>query len=380
MNTNQKVLLKLIQKSQFVSIDTSELKETNWNELYEEALIQSVQGLVAQFAPIQEPDDKWTKIRYQQLAKHIRYCHAEAELTDILNLESIPFMIIKGNSAAIYYKDPFLRSMGDIDFIVRETDYLKAKHLLSIKGFAEIAENDRHIEYSKNGVLFELHRKFSYEDIDLDCYINEGFSSIQTGVISEHAFPMLPKLSNGLVLLAHMREHLKGGLGLRQAVDWMMYVYRELDDEFWEKEFSRVAKEKGMDTLAIVATRMCQIYMGLQETITWCKAADEELCEQLMENLLASGNFGRKQGSGNSVEFVSTHMKSQGTFRWLQKMGEYNWEAYRKHHWLKPFCWIYQGFRYTKKGFKTGRNRKQLSDDFNRSEQRYELLKKLGIE
>ncbi len=58
---------------------------------------------------------------------------------------------------------------------------------------------------------------------------------------------------------------------------------------------------------------------------------------------------------------------------------EYNWVAYRKHHWLQPFCWLYQIFRYAKQGFKSGRDRKQLGDDLYRSKQRYEMLKKLGI-
>ena len=160
----------------------------------------------------------------------------------------------------------------------------------------------------------------------------------------------------------------------------MMYVYRNLDDEYWENEFSRVAKEKKMEKLAVTATRMCQMYLGLPETITWCKGADEKTCEELMECLLASGNFGRKNGRGNSVETVSTNMKRKGLFRWLQYAGEFNWEAYHRHHWLKPFCWLYQIFRYAKQGVKTGRNRKQIRGDLDRSKERFELLKKLGIE
>ena len=383
MILNQKALLELINKSQFET-DIIFSSDIDWDEVYKEARFQSVLSVVAPEIPSHiVVDEKWQQAQNKQIAYYVKYCYAEDLLIKLLDEASVSFVVLKGNSAAINYFNPSRRSMGDIDFIVPSEEFEKTINILNNSGFVVVpgSENHpRHISFVKNGISFELHRRFSHNDVDIEDYITEGLNHICIGKIEDHEFPMLPKLANGLVLLDHMRNHLKGGLGLRQAVDWMMYVYRELDDEFWEKEFSRVAKEKGMDTLAIVATRMCQIYMGLPETITWCKDADEELCELLMENLLASGNFGRKQGSGNSVEFVSTHMKSQGTFRWLQKMGEYNWEAYRKHHWLKPFCWIYQGLRYAKKGFKTGRNRKQLSDDFNRSEQRYELLKKLGIE
>lgn len=47
--------------------------------------------------------------------------------------------------------------------------------------------------------------------------------------------------------------------------------------------------------------------------------------------------------------------------------------------WLKPFCWIYQGFRYAKQGIKSGRNREQLKNDLKRSKERVEVLKRIGI-
>ena len=121
------------------------------------------------------------------------------------------------------------------------------------------------------------------------------------------------------------------------------------------------------------------MYLGLPSLITWCSSADEKTCEELMENLLLSGNFGRKNGNGNSVETVTTSIRREGLFRWLQIAGEHNWAAYRNHHWLKPFCWIYQAFRYAGQGLKIGRKGKELLRDLDRSKERYELLKKLGI-
>ena len=189
---------------------------------------------------------------------------------------------------------------------------------------------------------------------------------------------MLPKLSNGLVLLDHLRHHLKDGLGLRQVLDWMMYVNRELDDEFWEKEFGPVAKEKGLDTLAVTVTRMCQIRLGLPETVTWCSDANEELCEELLANLFSSGNFGRKRMEGTAVESVASLIRRQGFFRYLQAGGERNWTAFRRHPALKPFCWLYQLFRITFRGLKTGRGTK-MTEDIRRSRERVDLLKKLGV-
>ena len=380
MSENQIInsILELISKSQF----STEIKLIDdYSLIYEEAKEQSILGLIAQEIPkdIADSNPDWNKAIYTQITNYIKYNYAEEQLIKVMKNASVPLVILKGNAAAINYKEPTRRSMGDIDFLVPQDLFDKTCNVLKNAGYVELSSNDRHIVFKKDAMIFELHHHYS-ATIDIEDYLIEGFKDIQIGKIDDHEFPMLPKLANGLVLLDHMGRHLKSGLGLRQVIDWMMYVYHELDDEFWEKEFSRVAKEKGLDTLAIVTTRMCQIYLGLPETIKWCKDADEKVCEQLMENLLASGNFGRKQGKGSSVETVSTSIKRKGLFRWLQYAGEYNWEAYHKHHWLKPFCWFYQIFRYAKQGFKSGRSREELSGDLNRSEQRYELLKKLGIE
>ena len=189
---------------------------------------------------------------------------------------------------------------------------------------------------------------------------------------------MLPKLVNGLVLLGHMVQHLKSGLGLRQVIDWMLYVDRELNDAFWNQAFETAAKDVGLNTVAIVITRMCQIYLGLSERIQWCQNADADLCAELMENLLSSGNFDRKRGKGSAVESVTSNITRIGLFRYLQTAGEYNWKAYHKHKWLRPFAWLYQIGRYAKQGFQAKRGG-QLSEDIARGRQRSELLKQLQI-
>jgi hypothetical protein len=231
----------------------------------------------------------------------------------------------------------------------------------------------------KSKVSFELHHHFSHEDLDIEEYLIAGLNQRIIAEYKSQSFPMLPKLANGLVLLDHMRAHLQSGLGLRQVIDWMMYVNKELSDEYWNKEFSHVVREKGLERFAKVATKMCQKYLGLPDSITWCNDADEVLCDKLFDMLFESGNFGRKKGRGNSVETVRTHIKRFGLLRWLQRAGEHNWLAYKKHHWLKPLCWLYQIFRYAKQGFKSGRSYNQLSADLENGNNRYELLKDLGV-
>lgn len=379
MNKEQSVLLSLVKQSQFGPSEVISFDDVDLDSLYKEALQQSVLGLIASEIPSDIITVKLQEAQVWAQTCHIRYCLAQDSLKKTLDDAGIPFVILKGNASAISYNVPFKRTMGDIDFIVPLDRFDEAVSVLKAAGYVFRHEDDRHVSFKKGDENFELHKRFSHE-IDIEGYILSGINIPVSANIDGHDFLMLPKLANGLVLLDHFRGHLKSSVGLRHVVDWMMYVYRNLDDDFWNSEFSSVAKEKGMDTLAITVTRMCQIYLGLPETITWCSGADESACAELMDIILDSGNFGRKNDRGRFVETVSTRIKSKGLFPWLQKAGEQKWEAYKKHHWLKPFCWLYMSFRCAKKGFTSGRNRKQLKDDLKRSNNRYELLKKLGID
>lgn len=159
-------------------------------------------------------------------------------------------------------------------------------------------------------------------------------------------------------------------------IDWMMYVDKVLDDEFWQSDFRQVAESKGLATLAITATRMCQRYLGLSERITWCASDEDALCDQLLAFLFSSGNFGRKES--NTVEGVSMLIRENGLFRYLQNSGEVNWNAYHRHHALKPFCWLYQGCRVIRKTIHSRRGFKVIGN-ISQSKDRSFLLRELGI-
>ena len=378
MNKEQEALLELIKQSQFGISEQISFDKIDMELLYDEALSQSVLGLVAAEIPVDLINDKWKKAQYRQKSRHILYCHAQDELKNLLDNAGIPFVILKGNAAAVYYNDPSQRMMGDIDFLVPKDLYERAKTVLISSGYMELKDNGRHTGFRRDKITFELHHHFSHE-IDIESYLIDGIRCRSFSYIDDHIFPVLPRLANGLVLLDHLRNHLKASIGIRQVVDWMMYVYRNLDDEYWNNEFKFVAEEKGMDTLAIAITRMCQIYLGLPDDIMWCKSANLSTCEQLMELLLMSGNFGRRNGDGLAVELIRTNIVKVGLFRWLQITGESKWEAYQKYHWLKPLCWFYQICRYIIQYFKSGRKKNLLSEDFERSKKRILLLSELKI-
>lgn len=378
MNQTEQILLQAIQKSLW-NTDIIFPEDTDWNAVLKEAEDQAVLGIVIGVAPA-DVQKEWKARASAGTAHFVRILHYQEELYKLLKDHDIPTVILKGCAAAIYYPNPSLRAMGDIDFLVPPEHFDRAKELLAQNGY-EIEDDPRaprHMHVHKDGISFEQHRFFSSEGIEVEGYITEGISEIEERSIYGSVFPMLTKLANGLVLLGHMVQHLKTGLGLRQVIDWMMFVHAELDDALWNTAFQRAANETGLETVAVTMTRVCQLYLGLTDSIRWCQYADNELCEELIENLLSSGNFDRKRGTGSAVESVTSNIARKGLFRYLQTAGEYNWKAYHKHKWLKPFAWFYQICRYAKKGIQAKRGGK-LKEDLVRGRQRSNLLKQLKI-
>ena len=367
LTPEQSTLLALI-RSALWGTEPPEDPETAMDEARKQALV-----------PLLFPDNIIAKICYRH---YIMLLSAQNEMIALMRQAGIPVIILKGSAAAVYYPDPIRRTMGDVDFIVPQDRFEEASELLAAGGYALVHERkpeERHVSYVYKGVMFELHHHFSFEGIDVEPYVTAGLQDPTIITLDAYEVPVLPELGNGLVLLAHLASHLRSGLGLRQAIDWMMYCSAVLDDEMWKTRFQKAAQACGLETLAVTLTRMCQRYLGLADSITWCGGADERLCDELLDNLLNAGNFGHANGSGNRVETVTTNIRRYGLFRFLQKAGEHNWSAYRRHRWLKPFCWLYQIFRYARQGFRTRRNYFQLASDLNRSDERYALLTKLGI-
>ena len=384
MTEAEAVMINLMRAALFGVPVQNDHPNVDWDVVQENAEQQTVDGLIAKQVP-QEAGKAWQQTAVYHLAHIATYLVAQQDLVNAFEQAGIPMAIMKGAAVARYYPAPEDRSMGDIDFIVPQDRFQEACELMRACDYSgkweEIYENQelpRHVSFYKGIFTFELHHHFSYSDLNIESFITEGLKHKEYGEIYSYRFPILPRLANGLVLLAHMRDHLKSGLGLRQVIDWMMFVNSELDNEFWENEFRDAAESVQMDILAITVTRMCQLYFGLSECYTWCSGADVELCHRLLELLLVSGNFGRKHGSGSSIEAVSMAFQNNGFFRQLQLSGEQNWKAYHRNPKLKPLCWGYQLGRYINRGMHTGRDVK-FFEDLSRSKERYVVLKKLRI-
>lgn len=364
-----------------------------WEEIFTELRSQSVALLPAdriRELPLTSRQKKeYSYFAAQQIACWNRIMFCQQELVLALRDASVPAAVLKGAAAAMYYPKPWYRSMGDIDLIVGPGDFDRASEILEQKGCrpedSHNGEYQRHVSFERNGMHIELHRFFSTKRyVEDPSYLDEKIYKALSFPVWEktgtYTFPVLPQLENGLVLLQHISQHLETGLGLRQILDWMLYVESCLPDGTWNRTFGKEAERIGLKTLALVTTRMCQMYLGLSSDITWCREAREDICRELMTYVMNQGNFGRKDLVSSRTVAILYYMKQPFSLLQLaQRNGCKNWRILKKHPFLKPFAWLYQLGRWARKGTRRTHAVKGLREDMKKAARQDAFLDELGV-
>ena len=393
---NNKIIFKLLQAALFQKeIDLPENVE--WDQVFQEMKMQTVAGIPYEWLSKkgildENVEKQWSQTVIVQMTFWVRLMQEQEALVQLMKKNNINIVILKGTAAAIYYPRPDLRVMGDVDFLVDSKDFQKAYGVLLENGYQLAYEKEHathHVTFIKNKVAFEIHKGLAIivkntagkHGEYIQNLIEKGLSSVETKYIERWEFPMFPRLQNGLVLLLHIVQHLKTGLGLRQIVDWMMFVDKELDDKVWKLEFEPVIREIGLKKMAITLTRMCQLYLGLRtEDITWCLSANPSLCDELLEYFMEKGNFGKRVREKESGIYVLSTDKNLFQFlKKIQRNGRNNWEAAKKYPILTPFAWIYQICRYARRGFNREYPIQTLIKDCKKSKKRIHLFNGLKL-
>ena len=368
MNVWEENTLNLIKQSLWKK-GTAAVDENVYEEMGKHTLIALPAAILSKLEMPEELRRTWQAEIYRQIAYNVNYRRFQSDISI-----TVPYVILKGTEAAKYYPYPRFRTMGDIDIITRQEDFDVAyQHFLN-QGYQVQKNYEREICFIKDGILVELHRSFSKLN-------NAKFAEYLDNLIISNINPshQLPDQINGLVLLEHISQHLVKGLGLRQIIDWMMFVDKCLPDDEWP-EFRILAQNIGLEKLALVVTRMCEMYLGLPYR-AWCQNADEALCRQLMEYVLMCGNFGAKRVDDKSyTENILVYSRNPiALFKLLQKKGLVKWRAAQRFPILRPLAWIYQFSHYLKRGLLQQDAFRALSDSYKESRKRIKLFDDLGV-
>lgn len=361
-------------KQSLWNIGACKVDEAIFNEMKLQAIVALSAPILNRLEMKNELLEKWK----MEVIYNVTYFYKCKAMEDSIPI-TVPYAVLKGSSAAQYYPHPEYRTMGDIDIITSLDNYNLACDMLLKNGFQEIVGSEdihytRHREFKKNGIEIEIHKSFSkMNDLEAEKRLDD---LIIRNINASHK---LPDLINGLVLIQHINQHLENGLGFRQIIDWMMYVNECLPDEKWVS-FQPLVKDIGLEKLAIVITRMCEIYLGLPER-TWCSKVDVELCSRLMDYIFNSGNFGNKKVESSNIipRIFAFSNNLKGAFRALQNKGLLHMKLAKKNPLVRPFAWLYQLLLYSRKVLFRKKSLTNIRKEYVAGKDKTELFEELGI-
>ncbi|MEE1244649.1 MAG: nucleotidyltransferase family protein [Acutalibacteraceae bacterium] len=316
----QRVLIEFLagEISGKVNLSEKELKTADWEEVLKEAKAQAVPIMAAESAVKYKnfiPNFKeWELTAAKLHAYNFRVCLEEQKLNKIM--QGNPFCVLKGMSAASYYKNPKDRCLGDIDFLIEPSQRTEIEELLSQNGYQNWnVEHICHVVFKKGYAHLEMHFEISGIPYGVPGKIVREFmhgavKQTEKSRIGNFEFPKPKDIYHGLIILLHMQHHMLGeGLGLRHICDWACYVNKTQNEPFWQ-ELLELFRKIGILTYAKVMTKISSMYFHIN-CPEWADSADEELCKDVMKDVLTGGNFGRKDRiRANSGMMVSEHGKS----------------------------------------------------------------------
>lgn len=361
LREQEKILLDILANNLFNAGRRVDLNEDNLNAVWCEAYAQAV-TLMA-FHNAENEILKSEKCGYirkklsRTLADNAKVDFEHIRICNIMKKANIPCTILKGFSSALYYPDPLMRSMGDVDFLVDTDDFEAAGLALKENGYGSSGkDNDVHDIFLGKVCRCEMHFQPSgiphgKAGVKVRKYLSgllEKSQKVQTE-LGEITVPST--FHHGLIILLHMCHHLTGdGLGLRHLCDWAVYLNTIGEEKFLEM-FEKVLKDIGLWDFAKIMTFISCGYLGLPG-MNWAKDTDKKLADYILIDIIIGGNFGQKNAdrAHESLIITSKNEKEISMLRQFfisaNSIVYKNWKAAKKHKILLPIGWVFFGGRY----------------------------------
>lgn len=400
LTREQNILLHLAARN--ISDDPSSLvlsetalRDIDWNAVLEASRAQAIPLAAFDAATPykslipQEVYTRWKNAAMSVLQSNVSVAQAQTELVEILNENAYPYIILKGQAASAYYPKSELRALGDVDFLIDPKRQTEIETLLLNKGYQKShGDHPNHVVFRKPRAHLEMHFEvagvpYGWQGEAVRAFLKNAVFEPKIREQNGERFYAPTDVTHGLILLLHMQHHMLGeGLGLRHLCDWATYVTKTYQMPFWQESLLPFLKKIGLFVYAQAMTKTCAIYLHIP-CPDWAKKADESVCAEVMEDILACGNFGQNDVQRSKGGMLVSEHGKQGTkhgrvYYLFKILHRETWEkkAVRKFLLFYPFVWVWQVLWHIGRTV-TGKS-KPLKV-FNEAEKRKKIYEKLKV-
>lgn len=297
-------------------VSLAEYGAVDYDALFERAREQAVVGLVAAgLERITDGKPTAEQMRpYREEVLELEACNTDlneivAWLTDRLSEEQVHSVLIKGPGVAQCYARPLWRAVGDIDLLLDEDDFDKARDLLSplAQSVGQERAYDRHLSMNFSTWYLDLHgmiRTGLSPQIDYGlvalCFAIRRQGCVRTWRHDGVDISLPDADCDCILIFAHFLKHFYlGGVGLRQICDWcrVLWTGRDtIDRPLLGQRLDSMGLMDEWKAFGALAVEMLGLpgdampyYVPARK---WSRKA-----ERILTFILKSGNFGRKRGT-----------------------------------------------------------------------------------
>lgn len=265
---------------------------------------------------------------------------------------NISLLLFKGLSLANYHRVSELRTMGDIDVLIRPDDRSQAHACMLALGYKCTEAGGAVWSYVRDVIMVEVHEHMIYErlsnDVDYAAYFDAVWDFAEDSQIN-------PSMEF-VYLIAHTAKHIiNSGSGFRPFLDiiFMAESGENLDWEFITKELRTIK----LLNFTEVCFALCKHWFGIEPPIG-CHTLDECFCENATEKVFLDGLFGfdnEENSIGhttkNLMRYQHEHWKNVVAELWKQLFPTENrmpnlkcYSFLFRHKSLHLIAWIYRLF------------------------------------
>ena len=266
-----------------------------------------------------------------------RFEDAVGRFARLMEENSIAYVVFKGLAVARHYPEPFVRTMGDVDFYVPKSCFDRAVEVIEQGLHVKMDKEDvdKHYSFDWQGIRFEMHYQVETfgshrHQHRFDRMIDEAMAEHTDSFTvcdsdgNETEVSVLPPTEDLIVVFKHWFNHLLvEGVGLRQTLDLavLLNAYRDkIDVGRLMTALDGIGYMKAFRAMLAFFndTATTEIY-----TLSLHDALPIWYASKLMAAVMESGNFGRKAyrnhttGKKKSMETATRALRHCVKFFWL---------------------------------------------------------------
>ena len=299
-----------------------------WDAVYNLAKLQTVTGFVTDgidllkgpLDPFDETFDPFLTDLMSTEKRNDKLNSAIPKIIGALEREGLRPVMVKGQVLAKEYRFPTHRQCGDIDLLLTPEDYSRAREILIPKA----SKVDK--EYPEI-----LHQAMKFGSIELELHgaistlmspaLDRKLAALQTEMFAEGAFRKVeiggmevsapPVWFDAVYIFVHMQHHYWSmGVGLRQILDWAVYVTNHYD-EIDMPRLDRVVSDLGMKNLWRSFASFAADFFDLPaDRIPFYTKCFPRRNRRILRYVIRCGNFGKnlkRKASPDKYFFRKVH-------------------------------------------------------------------------